>query len=84
MFPGNNNLAFKVLSGSAEEINEVVNYAHTTGQEPLVSIMVKDWMTNYRGALREAVKPFVKATIDGRTNPYSRRIYQHYFDKYLA
>lgn len=84
MFPGSDNLPFHVLSGDADEINDVINYAHTTGQEPLLDPHVKDWMSNYVGPLKDAVRPFVKAGIDKRTNAWSRRIYQGYYDKYLV
>lgn len=84
MFPGSDNLPFHVLSGSADDINEVINYAHNTGQEPLLDPHVKDWMTGYSGPLKDAVKPLIQAGINKRTNAWSRRIYQGYFDKYLA
>lgn len=84
MFPGSDNLPYHVLSGSEEDIKDVISYAHATGQEPLLDPHVKDWLTGYTGPLKDAVKPFIQAGINKRTNGFSRRIYQGYFDKYLA
>lgn len=83
-FPGNGNLPEHVLHGTQAQILEVKQYLHNTGQEPLLDLRFHDQMTGFTGPLRDAVKPIVKATIDARTNPYSRHIYQGYFDKYLA
>ena len=78
------NLAWKVLSGNANEINNVINYLHNTGQEPMIDLVTYDRMSHYRGPLRDAVKPIVKAAIDARTNPFSKMFYQRMYDKYLA
>ena len=64
IFPVSGGLAWAVLSGTHDEINNVINHFHGGIGDAAINLRYKDWITGYRGPLRDIVAVACRACAD--------------------